>query len=168
MIRKRKTRRVVGDVVAIPLGDGRIGFGLVLECPLMAFFDVSAKVGEEPTVEEIIRYPVAFKIWVMNQPIVDGLWPVFGKVSVPKELAVEPWFFKEDPISGKISITKSGAEERFAKPGQVDNLERAAVWSAVHVVDRLRDHFKGKPNKWVEAMRPRRERVQENRRENPS
>lgn len=156
MSRKRKTRRVVGDVVAIPLGDSeQVGFGVVLEEPLMAFFDVSAKAGAEPSVGEIARYPVAFRIWVMNQPIVDGLWPVLGKVDVPEELAVAPWFFKQDPISGKLTVGRTGSEERLPEPGQVDSLERAAVWSAAHVVDRLQDHFAGKPNKWVASMRPK-------------
>lgn len=156
MSRKRKVRRVVGDVVAIPLGDsGQVGFGLVLEAPLVAFFDLSAKAGAEPSVAEIARHPVAFRILVMHQPIVDGLWPVLGKVEVPVELALLPWFFKEDLISGKVTVTRTGAEERVPEPGEVDNLERAAVWSAVHVVDRLQDHFAGKPNKWVESMRPK-------------
>jgi Immunity protein 26 len=146
----------VGDVVAIPLGDsGQVAFGLVLEEPLIAFFDVSAKAGAEPSVGEIIRYPVAFRVWVMNQPIVDGLWPVLGKVDVPEELAVAPWFFKQDLFSGEITVGRTGFEERLPEAGEVDSLERAAVWSAVHVVDRLQDHFAGNPNKWVTSMRPR-------------
>jgi Immunity protein 26 len=154
MSRKRKTKRVAGSVVAIPLSDSdQVGFGLVLEEPLMAFFDVSAKAGHEPSLREIASYPVAFRIWVMNQPVVDGLWPVLGKMDVPEELAVAPWFFKQDPISGKITIGKTGSEERSPEPGQLVGLERAAVWSAVHVVDRLRDHLANRPNKWVESMR---------------
>ncbi|MDX2053373.1 MAG: immunity 26/phosphotriesterase HocA family protein [Polyangiaceae bacterium] len=156
MSRRRKIPRVAGELVAIPLADGeRVGFGLVLEEPLMAFFDLSAKRDSMPSVEEIIRSPVAFKIWVMNQPIVDGLWPVLGKADVPPDLAVAPWFFKQDAISGKITVGRTGAEELQPMPGQLDALERAAVWSASHVVDRLQDHFAGKPNKWVISMRPK-------------
>ncbi len=91
----------------------------------------------------------------MSQPIVDGQWPVIGKVAVPKELLVPPWFFKQDPISGKLAIGRTGTEERTPEPGQIETLERAAVWSAAHVVDRLRDYFDGRPNKWVESMRPK-------------
>jgi hypothetical protein len=74
---------------------------------------------------------------------------------VPSELAVAPWFFKQDAISGKVTVGRTGSEERLPEPGQIDNLERAAVWSATHIVDRLQDHFAGKPNKWVASMRPK-------------
>jgi len=32
-------------------------------------------------------------------------------------------------------------------------LERAAVWGPSHVEDRLRDHYAGRKNKWVESLR---------------
>ena len=34
-------------------------------------------------------------------------------------------------------------------------LFRLAVWEPAHVEDRLRDHYAGAPNKWVESLRPR-------------
>ncbi|MBK8252950.1 MAG: immunity 26/phosphotriesterase HocA family protein [Polyangiaceae bacterium] len=155
----KKTRRGrwrVGDVVAIPLGEsGQVGFGLVLKAPLMAFFDASVPTGREPSAEQILRYPVAFKIWVMRKPLVSGEWPRLGSVEVPDALMEEPWFFMQDALNGKITITKTGAEQFPPEPGQVDNLECAAVWSACHVVDRLQDHFAGRPNKWVESARPK-------------
>lgn len=121
----------------------------------MAFFDVSSDAGALPSVEEIVRYPVAFRVWVMNQPLVDGLWPVLGTVTVSEEQRAQPWFFKQDPISGKVTVGRTGTEERTPELGEVDRLERAAVWSTSHIVDRLRDHFAGNPNKWVESTRPK-------------
>lgn len=50
----------VGDVVAVPLSDKRLGFGLVLTNPLMAFFDGEAVVGKIPPVEEIMQLPALF------------------------------------------------------------------------------------------------------------
>lgn len=52
--------------------------------------------------EEVIRHPLAF--WVMNKPIVDGLWPVIGTVLVSPELREAPWFFEQDPTSGKLTV----------------------------------------------------------------
>jgi hypothetical protein len=153
MSRKRKIRRTVGDIVAIPIDEDHVAFGLVLEEPLLALFDFKCEVGEVPTVEDIVRRPVAFRIWVMNHPIVDGSWRIVGRVAVPENLADAPWFFKQDPISGRVTITKTGAEEVSPAPNQAEALEPAAVWEPEHVIDRLRDHFNGRPNKWVEAMR---------------
>ena len=153
MTRKRTVRRRPGNVIAVPLGDGRVAFGLDLTSPLIAFFDLCAKEGEEPEVEEIVRKTVAFRIWVAHQPIKDGSWPVIGHVEVPESLSEPPWFFKQDAVSNKLSVTHWGDVEHPATPEQVKKLERAAVWSANHVVDRLRDHCDRKPNKWVESLR---------------
>jgi len=154
MSRKPKVRRTAGDVVAIPLGEGNdVGFGLVLDEPLVVFFDLRVNAEEAPPVEEIVRSPVAFRIWVMNKPIVDGTWPVIGRVSLSEPMKTKPWFFKQDPLSGEITIGRTGHEEFPAEPGQAERLERAAVWSAEHVVDRLKDCFSGRPNKWVESLR---------------
>src|SRR6185312_11585746 len=101
-----------GDVVAVPLGDGvRTGFGLVLDDPLVAFLDVCAKGQDFPSLDAIVRSPVAFKIWTMRAPIRDGSWPILGRVEVPADLLVPTWFFKKDRISGKVTIGRSGAEE---------------------------------------------------------
>jgi hypothetical protein len=130
MTRKSAIRRRVGDVVEVPLNKAkRRGFGLVLDGALMAFFDLEARAGEEPSVDEIVRTPVAFKVWVMNEPIAKGHWPIIGRVDpIPAKLKVQPWFVLEDQLTGGLSLTKTGAEEVRPKPGQVDKLEMAAVW----------------------------------------
>lgn len=43
--------------------------------------------------------------------------------------------------------------ENPATPEECAVLERAAVWDPGHVEDRLRDHFAGQSNKWVESLR---------------
>lgn len=156
MSRRRKIRRTPGDILAIPLGsDGRVAFGLVLEEPLVAFYNLEGRQGTFPALIDIVSSRVAFRIWVMNQPIINGDWPIIGHAPIPAELREDPWFFKQDPVSGKVTITRTGAEELTPAQGQADTLERAAVWSAEHVVDRLRDHFDGRANRWVDSMRLR-------------
>ena len=153
MSQKRRVKRRPGDVIAVPLGSGRLAFGLVLEERLVAFFDGEAGVGAEPPLEELVRWPVAFRVWVMNQPIKDGSWPVIGRAPIPTELRELPSFFKQDAISKKVTITRTGAEERTPEPGEAESLEPAAVWSANHIEDRLRDHLAGRPNVWRESLR---------------
>ncbi|MBZ4417073.1 immunity 26/phosphotriesterase HocA family protein [Myxococcus sp. RHSTA-1-4] len=150
----RRVRRRVGDIVAIPLSEGRLAFAWVLPEPLMAFFDFRAR-EPAPPVEEIAGKPIAFSLWVMNHAVTSGLWPVLGRVTVPEELLRPPAFFKQDPLSGALSITHDGGDERPASREECLHLERAAVWEPGHVVDRLEDHFAGRPNKWVESLRVR-------------
>jgi hypothetical protein len=49
-----------------------------------------------------------------------------------------------DPNTGDI---------KPAKKVDCIGLERAAVWEAGHVEERIVDHFAGRTNKWVEDMR---------------
>jgi len=152
--RKRRVRRKVGDVVSIPLEDNRVAFGWVLEEPLLAFFDYSCDTGAMPTIDEIIRKPISFRVNVMNYAVTRGRWTVIGHAPVPEKLLQTPWFFKEDRFSGKLSLTQVGAGDEIpATPEQCKGLERAAVWDPEHVEDRLRDHFAGRPNIWVESLK---------------
>lgn len=152
--KKKRSKRTVGDVVAVPLGqDDLSACAIVLDSPLMAFMDRRVPTNEAVAVEDLLESRVLFRLWVAHQPILSSQWPVVGHVAVPAELREPPWFFNEDPISGEVTIGRTGAERVTPAPGQLEGLERAAVWSAGHVVDRLRDHFAGRQNRWVEAMR---------------
>ena len=137
---KKKIQRHPGNLVAIPLGDNTYGYGIVLNEPLIAF--VNMKSDGICSIEKVSAAPIAFTILVMNYAITDGLWPVIGSVSIPKELLEEPLFFKKDRITGKLVVYRdSTAEETPATLEECSKLECAAVWEPSHVVDRLRDHF---------------------------
>lgn len=146
---KKQIRRE-GDVVAISLGDGTYAFAIVLAEPLMMFFDL--RCSSVPPVEGIVNSPEVFRIWVMNSAITSGCWQVIGNAGLGAELQSSPVFFKEDPVTKALYLYQSG-KAWPATPEECEGLERAAVWSANHVEDRLRDHFAGQPNKWVESLR---------------
>jgi Immunity protein 26 len=150
---KKKIERTVGDVVAIPLGDGTYGYGRLLREPLIAFYKF--RTTTVASAEDVMKAAIAFIVFVMNYSVTEGLWPVIGTAPLEADLVAEPLFFKRDPISGKLSIYKdSTAEEVPASRNDCNDLECAAVWEPEHVVDRLVDYFAGRPNKWVESMRP--------------
>ena len=125
----------------------------IRDSPLVAFLDHSFVTGSAPAAETLIWHTVLFRIWVMRKALTCGQWPRIGRVDVPAELTSRPWFFKQDPISKALSLTRTGAEEIPATLESIAGLECAAVWSANHVEDRLRDHFAGRPNKWVKSSR---------------
>lgn len=153
MSQTRKARRKVGDVVVVPLGDGTYGFGRVLREPLMAFY--ALRTTAIPAVQDILLSPVAFIVGVMNYAVTQGIWQIIGNSPLDEKLSEEPLFFKKDLVSGVLSIYRdSTGEEMPATPEQCENLECAAVWEPNHVIDRLKDHFAGQQNKWVESMRP--------------
>ena len=159
MKRKRRVSRKVGDIVAIPLGEGRVGFGWVLEEPLVAFFASSSDEEQLPSVQDILRMPIAFRIWAMNHALTSGDWSVIGHSPISEEMAVRPWFFRQDSLTGKVTRTQTGNEDVPVGTDELDALECAAVWDPAHVIDRLRDFFAGRPNKWVDSMKPQRSKL---------
>jgi hypothetical protein len=146
---KKKIKLMIGDIVRIRIRDDLFAFARVLNEPLMAFYDFFGNL--EYGDNSVIKSPVLFKIWVMNDAISSGRWEVIGNKPLEADLLVVPDFFKVDPINKSLSIYRNGIDIP-ATVAQCEGLERAAVWSATHVESRLRDYFDGIPNKWTSSL----------------
>lgn len=157
----RKVTVASGSVVSIDLGDGVVAFARVLMPPLFEFFDVVGGPCDQVDVQSVARSAVLFRIDVMNAAVESGRWPVVGVVPLSAdEAARREVFFKQNAISGAFSLYSEDrvTKQVISRPAsfeECEGLERAAVWDASHVEDRLRDHFAGRPNKWVESLKPR-------------
>ncbi len=146
----KKQKRVVGAFVKIPLSNTEHGYARILEGSLFAFYDV--KTDKDLPLPEVQFKPILFKIWVMRSAVTSGRWKIVGTTPLEENLKVEPHFFKIDPLNKKLSIYFHDKESP-ATVEECRGLECAAVWSAEHVEDRLRDYYAGQPNKWVESMK---------------
>lgn len=144
----RKKRWTSGSIVKIPLPDGTHTYGLLREEPLISVFDV--RTVEDLAAEDVARRPVLFAVWVMARAL--GLWPVVGVVTLSPAMKRAESFVKRDRISGRVSTYTEG-RERPPEPNEPEMLEVAAVWEPEHVVDRVGDHYAGRPNKWAESLR---------------
>jgi hypothetical protein len=156
--RPQRVRRTEGSILKVPLGAGKVAYGLVLREPVVAFFDRECEEGDVPPPEALLDTPVAFRLMVMNHAITQGRWPVVGRIPVPDALKIPPPFCKQDEITGRLSIYHEVEPlaphyERHGTLEECRSLETAAVWDPEHVEDRLRDHFAGRPNIWVEQLR---------------
>lgn len=145
----RKQERRSGDFLKIAMEDGTFCFARVLHEPYVAFYELHSV--EERPIDEIARSRVMFKLAVMNRAITNGRWRVIGNLPLEEELRLPIETFKQDPISKRLYIYVNGIETPAARE-DCEGLERAAVWDPDHVEDRLRDHFAGVPNKWVESL----------------
>ncbi|WP_373276479.1 Imm26 family immunity protein [Sphingomonas kyungheensis] len=150
-----KVRRREGDLLKIDLGGGHQSYAQVAAGPLMIFFERAS--ADDLAPEDVSRLPVLFRLWVANHAVTHGRWPVIGRVPLNPESRVEPFFYKQDVMTGRLSLYHSTFAapnwERAATYAECAGLEAAAVWEPEHVEDRLRDHFAGRPNKWVESLR---------------
>ena len=142
-----------GSVVRIPLDRKTCAYGQMLESPEYAFFELLDSGRADAAA--VARRPVIFRLWVMRHAHGAGRWKKIGDAPLQTGLERPIPRFNRDSISGEIRLGESGTG-KLVTPEECDGYECAAVWDASHVEDRLRDHFAGKPNKWVESMRPRR------------
>ncbi|MCJ8315099.1 MAG: immunity 26/phosphotriesterase HocA family protein [Saccharospirillaceae bacterium] len=145
----KKIKRNIGDIVKIDIGDGQYCFACILDEPLVAFFDIKTDLHFE--IEEIVQKPILFKIWVMNNAVTSGHWPIVGTQVLFGDLLKPTKFFRQDIISKKLFICTDSIESPATRE-ECENLECAAVWSYEHVEDRLRDHFSGIPSLWVKSL----------------
>ena len=137
-VRQRWAKGSVLEVKAF----GYVCEAQMLEQPEIAFFDP----------EDSSK--VLFRVWVMIAAYSTGRWLKKGVRSVPDELERQVPRFKQDLISGALTIVE-GETERSATFSECSGLECAAVWSAEQVEDRIRDVLEGQENVWVRVMAPK-------------
>ena len=138
-----------GNIFEVTLPSGGFAYGMVIDFPLVAFFDV--RFIERPPIADIISRSVVFRIWVMRSCLSRTGWPVVGSACVPDALRQPPDFYKFDRIARRFFLCRGHCDEPATRE-QCLGLECAAVWSAVHVESRLDDHFAGRPNLWAERL----------------
>jgi hypothetical protein len=153
---ERRQKWTNGAVVSISLGDDFLGFGQMLDEPEYAFFDVRTLSETLPAPADVVANPVLFRLWVIRQAHSKGRWSKIGFAPIAAELAKKVLRFNQDPLKpNSIFLSYDGVSGKPCAAEECTLYERAAVWDPEHVEDRLRDHFAGRPNKWVESLRVR-------------
>jgi hypothetical protein len=143
----------VGDIFRVQLDDGRHSYAVALTHPLFGFLDIITD--SEIPVHSIEKQKIIFAVWVMDYAIKDGVWKKVGHTEQSKEFD-DYRFFKQDMITGRLtSYSDKDGTEFPIDYETASTLEAAAVWDPHHVEERIRDHFAGKPNKWVDRLKPR-------------
>jgi hypothetical protein len=143
-----------GRVMAIPLGDGSFGYCRALTAPNTEFYDLRSTELLDPA--QVVQAPVLFRIWVMKYAFTGRRWKRIGNMPLRESESGKIWWYFKQDDGGNLFRTRNGLEEIPADSEEVKGMECAAVWDPEHVEDRLRDHFAGKPNKWVESLKPKR------------
>jgi hypothetical protein len=132
---KEMAKRVkTGDVVAIPLDDGRFAFARVLKDAAIGVYEYTANSQDVPPP---IDTPYAFVVGVYRDVLTSGQWPVVLRQPFPNEEdAWPPPNVVRDVISGKVSIYYKGVM-RPASSEEAEGLEPAAVWDKEHILERI-------------------------------
>ncbi|AXN34688.1 MULTISPECIES: hypothetical protein [Vibrio] len=137
-----------GSIVQITLNNGRLGFGLALRSPLMAFSRMTLTVCPEP-ITSVFDWPTfVLRMKHLNQ--CPDNWQVIGQV------IDHPWiersfdFYRYDPLTRTFAIV-SCESHREATYEQCLPLESTLLWSASEVNDRLLAYSEGRPCQWTKA-----------------
>jgi hypothetical protein len=140
----------IDDIVKVPLGDDT-HYARVLSGASYAFYD--SRTTEELSADEIASMPILFFAAVMKST--NRRWAKIGHISVGSALVPPPTFIQDALKKESFSLYWSSGDITTTTKEECLDLERAAVWEPEHIEDRLRDHYAGRPNKWLESMRIR-------------
>ena len=146
----KRQQRIVGAVVKIPLDEKHHTYGQILPEADVAVFDSRSVHDLSPV--EVISTPVLFRVAVYNHAITKGRWPKIGSAPLRDEFQKPATKFIQDPLKPTEFSIYCGGETRRASRAECKGLELAAVWEPEHVEDRIRDHYRGAPNKWVQSL----------------
>ena len=144
-------KRVVGGIVRIDLGDGFHAYARVLDDASYAIYD--CRVNGELPIDRIISSPILFQVAVMDHAVKRGRWVVVGSVPLDDSLMNPQPKFIQDALQKDVFRIYHEGKIRPARKEECVGLECAAVWEPNHVEDRLRDHYAGSRNIWLESLR---------------
>jgi hypothetical protein len=148
----KKQRRVIGSVLKVVINSGLHSYIRVLDKASVAIYDILTK--EEMTVDEIISKKVIFIVAVYNDVITSGKWIKVGSKALEEDLLDLPMKFIQDAQYDSV-YSLYNPNTGVITPAQKEEcigLERAAVWAAHHLEDRISDHFEGRECKWIKKL----------------
>ena len=149
----KRQQRTTGGILEIDLGNGYYNYAQILDQDIV-FFDIYVE-EKLDNVNILVNKEPLFFLGVYDDVITKGRWLKIGKLPVRESFQSVPNKFTQDqldPSKFELYITDTG-EMKPATRDECEGLEYAAVWEADHVEDRLRDHYAGKENVWVQQLK---------------
>ncbi len=143
-----------GTFLRIPLRDGTFGYGRVLRDADMVALYEHRTTAPSADLESIAACPVLFSVSVRQKGLTR--WTLIGQRELDARLSKPIVQFMQDVADPKrCTIFDSSGARRAATPEECVGLERAAVWDAAHVAERLLDAFEGRVNAAEQHLRVR-------------
>lgn len=143
----------LGTYFVINLGDYYV-FGRIIEGYIFVFFDFQSS-KEDIDLDMLLEQNILFSIHVGWAAITSKRWKVLAiKPLEEKFRAVVPFFVQEIGNDDLCWIDYDGERIQVSKIECI-GFERLATWNAIHVEQRIRDHYDGKPNMYLLGLRLR-------------
>ncbi len=129
----KKKRIKLGDVYVIPLPNGKYAFGRVMRDAGFAIYKhIGNSIEDIPKNEEY-----QFVVGVYKDVLQCGIWKVVdNRPFNNEEQSWPPKTYIIDKINGSYSIYHKG-EISSSTQEECEGLEKAAIWDAHHIIDRI-------------------------------
>lgn len=145
----KRQKETIGSIVEIDLKNGNYTYAQLLENGTV-FFDYLSK---EPlkNLEILNNSKILFIVTVYKDVITHGYWLKVGKLPIRKEFEVLPMKFIQDGLDSKIFrlYDPNTGKMLSATKEECKGLERAAVWEADAIENRIKDYYEGNENFYV-------------------
>lgn len=138
---KRARKAKVGDVFALPLGDGTFGFCQACKEHSYVYFDLRSM--SIPTVDNIISSQLLFRVPTAQTAPKEGGWIFLENRELRAEFQEMQLLWNQPVGSNEIFLYKNN-EFIPASKDEVDGLEVFASWFHLHIVERILDHYNGR------------------------
>jgi hypothetical protein len=150
----KRQQITIGSIIRLSLPCNKFGYGRILKNASYAFYDLITE-DEVESLDVVVNSPILFIIAVYNNAVNSGRWVKKGKLPLDDKLQELPYKFIQDELNPSVFELYNPNTGEIVRAEMKDcfDLERAAVWEAEHVEERLCDHYLGRKNKWVEDMR---------------
>lgn len=147
----KKQRITIGAILEINIENNYYVYAQILGNANYAFFDYRTT-SQLKDFTVLFDKPVLFIASVYNDIITQGHWLKVGNLELRNDFKVLPMKFIQDalnPDSFELYDPNTGESKPSTKE-QIKGLERAAVWEANHIVDRIRDYYNEVPCVWLQ------------------
>lgn len=138
-----------GTIIQIDLTETEHTYARALKHPFIAVYD--ARTTEQMAPREIVSRPVLFVVSVYDRAL--NRWKSIGKAPLdPDELPIPDQFIQDILNPADCRIIDADGVTRNATSQECIGLEAAAVWDAEQLVGRIRDHYTGLKNVFLESL----------------
>lgn len=141
-----------GDIIEIPLGNNEFSFARYIGNEDYAFYNLKIT-GQSLDIETVLKSNVLFIAVVDTYALKKGLWRIIGNAPIENSLKKVPPKYIRDVVDSNKYYIMDGDQKVQSSKEECRDLEVMASWSPEQMTDRLRDHFLGRPNKWLESIR---------------
>lgn len=148
---KKRQKITIGAILEINIDNKYYTYAQILGKAGYAFFDyrVEEKLKDYNI---LLDKPILFITSVYDDVITQGYWLKVGNLLIKEDLKIQPMQFIQDELhSDRFEFyNPNTGESSPATKEQIKGLERASVWEANQIEDRIRDYYNNVPCVWLQ------------------